>query len=75
MVEMINQIKIGPDERTSKCSSDKSCGSEKVNYPRHTHIELSNCIKNLFRQSFRTIFKESYEIFFFNGEIIFRAKN
>ena len=39
---MIAQLKIGSDLRTPKCSSDKACGRNEVNQPRHTAVELAN---------------------------------
>ena len=37
---MIDQPKIGPDERVPKCSSDKSHGRDESNQPRFTDTEL-----------------------------------
>ena len=35
MIEMIAQLRIGSDQRVPKCSSDKACGRNEVNQPRH----------------------------------------
>ena len=42
MIEMIGQLRIGPDLRVPKCSSEKACGRNEVNQPRCTEVELAN---------------------------------
>ena len=42
MIEMICQLRIGPDLRVPKCSSDKACGGNEVNQPQCTEEELAN---------------------------------
>ena len=41
IIEMIAQLRIGSDQRAPKCSSDKACGRNEVNQPRHADIELA----------------------------------
>ena len=42
MIEMITQLKIGPDERVTKFSSDEAHSRDEANHSRCTDVELSS---------------------------------